>query len=168
MGLNIRWDLVTGAAIGIGTAVMGGWDTALKVLLILMAADILTGLLKALKSGVYTSKEFRQGLVSKAGFFIVIILCYQLDLIINNGTPMIRDVAIVFYIAIEGSSILENLGQMGVPIPNVVKNKLAVLKDMNNKQVDAAVKDVTKKLEDVAAKEVSTTAEDAAEDKKAE
>lgn len=150
MNLNIRWDLVTGTVVGIGTAVIGGWDIALKVLLILMGADVVTGLLKALMKGDYTSREFRKGLVSKAGFFIVLILCYQVDLIVNAGNPMLRDVATIFYIAIEGSSIIENLGVMGVPIPNAIKNRLAVLKSDNEKNAMEVVKDDAAKVTKIA------------------
>ena len=36
---------------------------------------------------------------------------------------------VYFFIAIEGVSILENLGNIGVPIPNVLLDKLSQLKE---------------------------------------
>ena len=156
-GFNIRWDLVLTGAIGMGTAVIGGWDIALKVLLILMGADVVTGLLKALMKGEYTSRDFRKGLVSKAGFLIVLILCYQIDMIVNNGKPMLRDVATIFYITIEGSSIIENLGLMGVPIPKAITNRLAVLKGSNEKDAMNIVKEEVGKVTEIAEKVADVT-----------
>lgn len=113
---------------GVVTALIGGWDMTLQVLLILMMADILTGVIKSLYHCKFTSKEFRQGLVSKAGFLIILILCFQLDTLMGNSQPVIRTACAIFYITIEGSSILENLGAMGVPIPSWISKRLASLK----------------------------------------
>lgn len=118
--------------IGILTTLIGGWDLSIQVLLILMGADIFTGILKALFNCKFTSKAFRQGLVNKAGFIVVIIICYQLDVLVGNTSPVIREICTIFYITIEGSSIVENLGVMGVPIPNFIKTRLEQLKDLTN------------------------------------
>ncbi len=37
----------------------------------------------------------------------------------------------LFYIAVYGISIIENLGQLGIPIPNWVKERLTKLQDSN-------------------------------------
>ena len=116
--------------VGILTTLIGGWDMTLQVLLILMAVDILTGVVKGLYHGEFTSKQFRQGLISKAGFLLVLILCYQVDTLMGNAEPVIRTTCAIFYITIEGSSIIENLGEMGVPIPKALTKRLAKLKDL--------------------------------------
>ncbi|MDK0636882.1 phage holin family protein [Clostridium perfringens] len=120
--------------IGILTTLIGGWDLTLQVLLILMATDVVTGVIKGFYKGAFTSKEFRQGLMSKAGFLIVIILCYQVDTLLGNAEPIIRTTCAIFYITIEGSSIIENLGEMGVPIPKALTKRLAKLKDMSDEE----------------------------------
>jgi len=46
-----------------------------------------------------------------------------------KGTEMIRDMVICFYLANEGLSILENAIKIGIPIPNVIKERLAAFKN---------------------------------------
>lgn len=130
-GINI-----VGMLVGIFTALLGGWDTALQVLLILMSIDILSGIIKAWyvkELGGFSSKKFREGLLNKAAYFLVLILAYQIDVMLGNGEPIIRTGATIYYIAVEGSSLLENMGAMGVPIPSVIKKNLSVLKDLGDK-----------------------------------
>lgn len=125
----MNFDKLGLGIVGIGSALMGGWHLTLQILLILMFVDIITGVLKGWYSCNFTSKQFRQGLVSKAGFIGVLILCYQMDLLMGNAEPVIRTVCATFYIAIEGTSIIENLGAIGVPIPKFIAERLAKLKN---------------------------------------
>lgn len=118
--------------IGIGSALIGGWHMTIQILLILMCVDVCTGILKGIYSCNFSSKQFRQGLVTKAGFMGVLIVCYQLDLLMGNAEPVIRTVCATFYIAVEGTSIIENLGAMGVPVPKFIAERLAKLKDSTN------------------------------------
>lgn len=105
---------------------IGGWDTTLQVLLIFMCLDIFTGVYKAWIKGTFRSKNFRQGLFAKAGFFFVLILAYQMDVMAGNSEPIIRTVTAMYYIGVEGTSLLENLGEIGVPIPQAIKKHLKV------------------------------------------
>lgn len=122
----------------VGIALIGGWGNLLQTLLIFMFIDILTGVIKAWRDGAFTSKQMRQGLVQKAGFFIVIMLANQIDQIAGGSVATlgsieiaVRDATCLFYVAVEGSSIIENLGQMGVQIPNFIASGLARIKDMS-------------------------------------
>lgn len=126
---DITTEKIGAGIIGLLTALIGGWDLTLQVMLVLICADILTGVVKSLYLGTYTSRQFREGLLPKAGFLMVLIICNQLDILMGNSEPVIRTVCAVYYIAIEGSSIVENLGQMGVPVPTFIKNRLARLKE---------------------------------------
>lgn len=111
------------------TAVFGGWHITIQILLILMLSDIVSGVIKGMLTSGVTSKELRQGLVTKASFFLVLVLAYQIDLLLGNSTPIVRTAVASFYIVVEAVSIVENLGKIGVPIPKVISNKLTQLKD---------------------------------------
>ncbi len=131
-------DNIQSYIVSFGIALIGGWGNLLQTLLIFMLVDILTGIIKAWRNGAFTSKEMRQGLVHKAGFFLVIILANQLDQIAGGSVATIgsmeisvRDATCLFYMAVEGSSVLENLGEMGVAIPNFIKKGLARIKEMS-------------------------------------
>ena len=110
----------------------GGMDKALSILLILMVVDIASGLLKAIKNADFTSKAFRTGLMQKAGFFLVIILAYQIDVMLGQTGLPVRTATALFYIGVEGTSIIENLGALGVHIPKVISSKLGNLAESVN------------------------------------
>lgn len=139
---------ITGFAVGVLSALIGGWDFTLQVLLILIAIDIFTGVFKGLYGYSFTSKQFREGLVTKAGYILVLILCFQLDTLMGNTDPVIRTVVTIFYISIEGSSIIENLGAVGVPIPEVIRKRLAKLHDIADEKAPSDLKDTFQKIDE--------------------
>ena len=50
---------------------------------------------------------------------------------VGGNTGAIRTLVIYYFVANEGLSILENLGEAGIPIPNAIKKALKVLKDQS-------------------------------------
>lgn len=122
----------------IGTTVaecLGGWDYALQTLVFCMAADYITGLLcaivwkKSSKSvdGSFESKASFKGLVRKSAYLLIVLIAVRLDAVVGTGT-VCRTAAIMFFTANDGLSILENLGIMGVPFPQFVKDAFAAMK----------------------------------------
>jgi toxin secretion/phage lysis holin len=98
------------------TFLVGGWAVSLTVLCVFMAIDIITGVMKGAIIGGLRSSIGYKGMLKKSAIMLVIILAHMLDLMIG-GLPVFRTMATYFYIGNEGLSILENLGQMGVPVP---------------------------------------------------
>ena len=132
------------AAIGTTIAeALGGRDTALQTLVILMAIDYLTGLLCALiwrkspktESGAFESKASIKGLIRKGAILLVVYIAAQLDRLM--GTSVTRLAVIMFFIANDGFSIIENLGIMGVPMPEGVKNAFALLRQQGEQSKPA-------------------------------
>lgn len=88
--------------------------TPFAIIAAFMLFDIVTGWLKALKTGTYKSSKMKQGLYSKCGSFVAIVFMYGLEhslpyLGITSSVPFVS--AATGYIAImEVGSILENLG----------------------------------------------------------
>lgn len=130
-------DKVILGGAGVLATIIGGWDMALQVMMILIGIDIITGVFKAFINHDFASKDFRQGIVSKAGYVVIVILAFQLDKLVGNKEPLFRTATAIFYIAVEGSSIIENLGIMGVPIPKFISQRLTQLKgSVDNKEVN--------------------------------
>ena len=113
---------------------LGGWDTALQTLVILMAIDYVTGILCAIvwkrspktKDGTFESKASLKGLIRKGAVLLVVYVATRLDMLM--GTDITRLAVIMFFIANDGLSIIENLGIMGVPMPQVVKDAFTLLR----------------------------------------
>lgn len=114
---------------------LGGWDAALKTLVIFMAADYITGLVVAgvfknsgkSSGGALSSSAGFAGLCRKFAVLLLILIAARLDSVIE-GTGYLRNTVVIFFCANEGLSILENIGLMGVPYPAFLTDMLQALK----------------------------------------
>ena len=122
------------------TFMLGGWDDALKILFICVVLDIASGIVKGMYYKDFTSRRMRMGFSTKIGYFIVIALANMLDGALPDSEPILRTVAIWFYIYVEASSIIENMAQIGVPIPKLITDRLGVMQEENQRYVPNAVK----------------------------
>lgn len=115
---------------------LGGWDVPLQLLAWCMAVDYITGLAVALiwhkskksADGSFESKASIKGLFRKMCYIAVVFIAVKLDDATGNGT-VFRTATILFFTANDGLSILENLGVMGVPFPQFMKDAFAALKE---------------------------------------
>lgn len=122
----------------IGTCItwlFGAWDTALIVLIAFMVLDYITGLIKAYVNKVVSSDVGLKGIARKSLILIVLIVAVMLDRLLNTGTWLFRTLVCYFYIANEGISLLENCSQLGLPIPDKLKEALIQLKEGNKKEI---------------------------------
>ena len=121
-------------AIGTSFAYLfGGMDAMLFILIVFMAMDFISGFTKAWALKEFDSSKFYIGGVKKLGILLIVAVASLLDNIIHIDSVALRTVAISYYIANEGFSILENWGALGLPLPKAIKSALAKLrKDEDN------------------------------------
>lgn len=119
----------------------GGWDMALETLLILMAADWITGgiLLPAVfgkspksPNGALESRAGWKGLCRKGMTLLYILIAARLDRLL--GMDYIRNAVCIGFIANELLSIVENAGLMGVPLPAMIRKVIDILKENAEKE----------------------------------
>jgi toxin secretion/phage lysis holin len=100
----------------------------LDLLLLMMGVDIITGILKAIKLKKLRSRTSWFGYARKIGVLCLVIVAAVIDTILGfNGAVTLGTV--LFYIAGEGLSIVENLAQIGVKVPAFIREKLQVIQD---------------------------------------
>ena len=113
----------------------GGWDAVLKVLIVMMAADYITGLAVAAiwhrsnksETGAADSRAGFKGLVRKCAILLLVYIGVLLDA--ATGAHYIRSAVALFFIGNEGLSLLENVGLMGVKYPKFLADMLEALRD---------------------------------------
>lgn len=108
--------------------IFGGMDTMLAILLVFIAIDFISGFIKAWALKEFDSSKFYIGGVKKIGILLIVAVAAQLDQLISIDSMALRTVAVSYYIANEGFSILENWGAMGLPLPDALKSALAKLR----------------------------------------
>lgn len=132
---NIKISLMT--AIGLAgsfiATLFGGWDMALRTLILFMAVDYITGLMVAgvfknstkTKTGALQSKAGWKGLCKKGMTLFIVLVAYRLEIMI--GSEFIRNAVIIAYIVNETISIIENAGLMGIKIPQALQKGIDIL-----------------------------------------
>ena len=124
------------AAVGtLMSAWLGGWDAALKVLVVLMVIDYVTGFLGAIKNKQVNSEIMFWGGIRKGLILAVVVVAVLLDEMVGNPEPILRTLAIYFYVAREGISVTENLGILGVPLPPSISRVLTQLQKKDDSDV---------------------------------
>ncbi len=91
------------------------------VLCVLMATDYITGMVKSWQKGTLCSKTGIKGFVKKLCYGLAVIAAVGVDYVtvtVNVSThPLFALLCTVWLIINECISILENLGELGVPMP---------------------------------------------------
>lgn len=109
------------------TYLYGEGTPLLGVLLTFVVLDYLTGVLAAGNRGQLSSAVGFKGIRAKVFIFILVAVAHQVDKTL--GEPgLVMAGTIYFYLANEALSIVENAGQAGLPVPEVITRAVAVLK----------------------------------------
>ncbi|MEG2144849.1 MAG: phage holin family protein, partial [Oscillospiraceae bacterium] len=113
----------------LSTAIFGGWDKPLRLLLILIGADFILGFLAAAKEGKVNSKVMLWGGVNKLLVLLLVAVGAALDTALPIAEPYVRTGVIFFYCGREGLSLIENYGKMGLPLPDFL---IGILEQIRN------------------------------------
>lgn len=135
------WTWAAGFLGSAAAALFGGWDIAVQALLIFIGVDIVSGLVVAgvfrksgkTDGGALNSKAMWQGLLRKVFTLVIVALAAELDRVLD--THIFRDATVIAYIINELLSIIENVGLMGVPIPDAIKKAIEILKNKEEEHV---------------------------------
>ena len=124
---GIRMHYIAAIVGGIGGFLFGQWDLPLQILLTAIVLDYVSGMLKAFYLGEVSSKAGYKGLIKKVGILFTIVVANLTDLIL--GLHIFRSAICMFFCMNELISVLENLSALGIPIPDILKDKLIQTKD---------------------------------------
>lgn len=108
--------------------IWGGMDGLIIALLVCIALDYFTGVLVGIATKQLSSEIGFKGICKKVLILTLVGLAHILDIYVLKTGDIIRSAVCAFYIANEGISILENAGNLGLPIPRKLKDILAQLK----------------------------------------
>lgn len=100
----------------------------IKLLGILIVADIVTGIIKATKKHSIKSAVLRHSGYKKFLIILIVVLAWSMDKIYFNS-DILYTISCTYYILNEMISITENVGECGVPIPQKLIDILSNLND---------------------------------------
>ncbi len=128
-------SIAAGISGGIAAAVFGVCDKLLWALLAVMALDYITGVIKGVYTKTLSSELGFKGLLKKVEILIIVALANIIQTIIGENIA-IREIVLMFYIANEGISILENVTAVSPRIPDKLKEILLQIRSDGNDNRD--------------------------------
>lgn len=108
---------------------LGGIDTPIKALAILMCMDFITGVAAGYRTSTLSSRVGAKGLLKKGGVFLCIIIACLLDMAMSMH--IFRGMVISAFATIEVMSLVENVDRMGYGayIPEFFRVRLKQMED---------------------------------------
>ena len=107
----------------------------LYVLLFFIIFDIITGTLKAFSTNTVYSKINKQGITNHITILLFCMFFSWVFYIFNVSEY--SNILIMFYIVSYGLSIIENVGEMGLPLPKWLIEKFIMLQEETNRGVES-------------------------------
>lgn len=129
-GISMFVGLAGGAIAGL----LGGVDAIMHALIFLMAFDYVTGLSKAWFNHALNSAVGFKGLFKKGLILIVVMVAVELERMTSDAMP-IREIVIMFYVANEGISLLENISEF-LPLPQKLKDYFTQIRDSGDSKLE--------------------------------
>ena len=108
---------------------LGGADGLIKALIIFAVVDYITGVSAAIIEHKLNSEIGFKGITKKLLLFCIVGIAHILDIYVLGTGAVCRSAVVLFYIANEGLSIIENSARCGLPIPDKLRIILEQLKE---------------------------------------
>lgn len=129
-------DIIKGILAAICTAVgflFGSADGLIIALVVLIVMDYISGVIAAVVEKRLSSEIGAKGIAKKVFMLLIVAVANIVDINVIGEGNVLRAVTVVFYIANECISLIENAGRLGVPVPKKLLDVLAQLKDKDSK-----------------------------------
>lgn len=132
LGMKDVWNVVQVVFAAVGGGI--GWffgelDGFFYALLAFVVIDYLTGVMCAIVDRSLSSEVGFRGIFRKVLIFVMVGAGHILDAQVIGLGDALRTAVIFFYISNEGVSLLENAAHIGLPVPEKLKEVLALLHD---------------------------------------
>ena len=128
---DFNWITALKWAGGFLAATWGRLNPLMQSLLILMALDILSGLIAGFVTKALSSDISWKGMAKKSLVLLLIAACEVLEHTWSLGVPLAAGV-VGFYLVHELISITENTGRAGLPMPKVLTTAIAKMREQTS------------------------------------
>lgn len=126
--------------LSIFTCLTNNYSGLIIILILLMFLDYLTGIISAYINKQLESRQGLKGIFKKSSFIMLVLLGFFADIVFTyliqktgiqlSSRGLFGIATTCWLIGNESLSVIENLGEIGVPIPSFLKNAFVQLKDI--------------------------------------
>ena len=132
--IQIIIDSIAGAVGAVLGFMYGEVNGLFWALIAFMALDYITGVIVAIIEKRLSSEVGFRGLVKKFLILVFVAVGHIADTYILGGTPAAMSAVMLFYIANEGISIIENAAALGLPVPKKLTNIMEQIKNKSESE----------------------------------
>ncbi len=111
--------------------VFGDLNGLMVALVALIVLDYISGVIAAVVEKKLSSEVGAKGIAKKIFMLLIVAVANIVDINVIGEGHVLKNVTVVFYIANECISLIENAGRLGVPVP---KKLLDVLEQLKSKE----------------------------------
>lgn len=108
----------------------GDRDGLMIALIGLIALDYISGVIAAVVEKKLSSEVGAKGIAKKIFMLLIVAVANIVDINVIGEGHVLKSVTVIFYLANECISLIENAGRLGVPVP---KKLIDVLEQLKNK-----------------------------------
>lgn len=134
--LRLFMDGVIATSAGLFAFLYGDITPLFWATLSFMVLDYITGVIVAIINKKLSSEVGFKGLAKKFLILIFIALAHILDANVLNTYPVLQSAVMMFFIANEGISLIENAAALGLPIPGKLLDVLKQLKKQGENETE--------------------------------
>ncbi len=132
--IQIIIDSIAGAVGAVLGFMYGEVSGLFWALIAFMALDYITGVIVAVIEKRLSSEVGFKGLAKKFLILVFVAVGHIADTYILGGTPAAMSAVMLFYIANEGISIIENAAALGLPVPKKLTNIMEQIKNKSESE----------------------------------
>ncbi len=110
--------------------IFGDFNGLMIALIALIVLDYISGVIAAVVEKKLSSEVGAKGIAKKIFMLLIVAVANIVDINVIGEGHVLKSVTVVFYIANECISLIENAGRLGVPVP---KKLLDVLEQLKNR-----------------------------------
>lgn len=134
--IQIIIDSIAGAVGAVLGFMYGEVSGLFWALIAFMALDYITGVIVAIIEKRLSSEVGFRGLAKKFLILVFVAVGHIADTYILGGTPAAMSAVMLFYIANEGISIIENAAALGLPVPKKLTSIMEQIKNKSESEED--------------------------------
>lgn len=134
--IDLVWAKIQAAATFMGGwlgFVMGGMDGLMIALVVFMVLDYITGVMCAVIDRKLSSAVGFRGIFKKLLIIMLVGVANVVDVHVIGTGSALRGAVVCEFLCNEGLSLLENVGHIGLPVPERLKQVLEQLHDREKK-----------------------------------
>lgn len=117
---------------GFVASFLGGVDKLLMTLITMIVIDYITGVIRAIFQKKVSSAVGFKGIMKKMLTLLMVGLSVTLQNVLPSGIPL-REITMLFFIANEGFSILENTADI-IPLPEKLRSVLSQIQQKTDSE----------------------------------